>query len=130
MPEASVGNEDANASVAVDSEPTPADEASMQQTQEESQAEKKEPIEVGASVFALDRGNIGVVQGYNAEAGEYTVTFRNEQGHTATRNLPANLVTEISTQQTAPAKAIEEQLTLQLRNSQQVFEKSIEPCGS
>lgn len=125
-----MGNEDANASVAVDPEPTPADEASMQQTQEESQAEKKEPIEVGASVFALDRGNIGVVQGYNAEAGEYTVTFRNEQGHTATRNLPANIVTEISTQQTAPAKAIEEQLTLQLRNSQQVFEKSIEPCSS
>ena len=113
MPEASVGNEDANASVAVDPEPTPADEASMQQTQEESQAEKKEPIEVGASVFALDRGNIGVVQGYNA-----------------TRNLPANMVTEISTQQTAPAKAVEEQLTLQQRNSQQVFEKSIEPCGS
>lgn len=84
--------------------------------------EKKEPIEVGASVFALDRGNIGVVQGYNAEAGEYTVTFRNEQGHTATRNLPANMVTEISTQQTGPAKAIEEQLTLQLRNSQQELE--------
>ena len=97
------------------------EEASLQQAQEESQAEKK-PIEVGASVFALDRGNIGVVQGYNAETGEYTVTFRNEQGHTATRNLPTNMVTEISTQQTAPAKAIEEQLTLQLRNSQQELE--------
>ena len=84
--------------------------------------ERKEPIEVGASVFAFDRGNVGVVQSYNAETGEYTVTFRNEQGHTATRNLPANLVTEISTQQTAPAKAIEEQLTLQLRNSQQELE--------
>lgn len=119
MPEESVGNEDANASAAADH--TPAEETSAQQAKEESQTEKK-PIEVGASVFALDRGNIGVVQGYNAEAGEYTVTFRNEQGHTATRNLPANLVTEISTQQTAPAKAIEEQLTLQLRNSQQELE--------
>ena len=58
-------------------------------------------LEPGTRVKAHDRDNIGTIKAFNPGSGTYRVHFENQQGHSATVNLDANILSPLYTRQTA-----------------------------
>ena len=92
-------NDDGYMDSLVASEPPPANDfAPVMETpvrQPVMDAPVKQNIPNGTRVRASDRGNIGVVQGYDPASNTYSVAFRSKDGATATVSLPANAVTPL-----------------------------------
>lgn len=52
-------------------------------------------LPVGTKVRAHDRENIGVIESFDSRTGKYSVYFKNQQGHTASVKLDANILTPL-----------------------------------